>query len=71
MGYVLVGGPQDGDYADEVPDGYVALGINASVVSGPNESPVQRAVWKADQDEAERIIKEQGYRSESDPDEVP
>ena len=45
MGYVLEGGPRDGEYADEVPDGYAAKGITAGVVSGPYESPTPRATW--------------------------
>jgi len=66
MGYELVGGPQDGEYSDEVPEGYVVQGINGSIVSDVGESPVLRATWKADLDEMERIIKEQGYRPSGD-----
>lgn len=52
MGYVLVGGPQDKQYVDEIPEGYVRQGVNAGVVS-EGGSPVTRAVWKEDLDEAE------------------
>ncbi|WP_292774948.1 MULTISPECIES: hypothetical protein [Microbacterium] len=62
MGYKLVGGPQDGEYSEELPEGYVPQGINAGIVSREGESHVPRAVWKADLDEAERIIAEQRYR---------
>lgn len=75
MGYVLVGGPRDGEFADEVPEGYVAQGINAGIVAGPEDSPVMRAVWEADRiadlAEMNRIIDENGYRSNSpDPEDI-
>ncbi|WP_218682165.1 hypothetical protein [Microbacterium sp. BF1] len=66
MGYKLEGGPRHGEYADEVPEGYIDLGIHAGVVSREGESPVPRAVWKADREKAEEIIKEQGYRPGGD-----
>ena len=45
MGYVLEGGPRNGEFVDEVPEGYEAKGVDAGVVSGPDGSPVTRAVW--------------------------
>lgn len=65
MGYVLVGGPQDEQYVDEIPEGYIRQGVNAGVVS-EGGSPVTRAVWKEDVDTMNRIIKEQGYRPSDD-----
>lgn len=46
--------------------GYTDLGVRAGVVSREGESPVHRAVWQADRDEAEQIIEDQGYRSSED-----
>jgi len=66
MGYELVGGPQDGQFVEEIPEGYVAQGINAGVVSHEGGSPVRRATWRDDLDEMNRIIDAQGYRSTDD-----
>ena len=45
MGYTLDGGPRDGEYAEELPEGYAPKGIVAGVVAGPNDAPAPRAVW--------------------------
>jgi hypothetical protein len=66
MGYLLRGGPQDGEYVLEIPEGYVAREINAGVVRREGESPVRRASWQGDLNEAERIIKNQGYGPSGD-----
>lgn len=66
MGYRLEGGPRHGEYSEELPMGYTDLGVRAGVVSREGESPVHRAVWQADRDEAEQIIEDQGYRSSED-----
>lgn len=71
MTFLLEFGPRDGEYVDDIPEGYVATPITSRVVASPTDSPTQRAVWQADLDEMSRIITEQGYRSESDVDDVP
>lgn len=68
MGILLEFGPRDGEYVDEIPDGYVAQGINSRVVASPSDSPTERAVWQADLDEMNRIVFDYGYKSESDAD---
>ncbi|WP_336648292.1 hypothetical protein [Microbacterium sp. MMO-10] len=45
MGYVLEGGPRNGDYSDDLPLGYAAKQIVAGVVSSPNDSPAPKAEW--------------------------
>lgn len=70
MGFLLEFGPRDGEYVDELPEGYVAKSINAGVVRGPHDSPTLRAVWKPDLDEMERLIQDQGYRTESDANDI-
>lgn len=46
MGYLLEGGPRNGEYADELPEGYVNKGVYAGVVTESNPSPTPRAVWQ-------------------------
>lgn len=70
MVFLLEFGPRDGEYVDEIPEGYVAQGIASGGVAGPIDSPTQRAVWQADLDEMNRIISDQGYKSESDIEDV-
>ncbi|AQY01620.1 hypothetical protein [Microbacterium foliorum] len=45
MGYILDGGPQDGEFSEELPLGYVAKHIVAGVVEGEGDSPTPRAEW--------------------------
>ena len=68
MGFLLEFGPQDGDYVDDIPEGYVAQGSTSDGGTRPSDSPTQRAVWQADLVEMNRIIKDQRYGSDSDTD---
>lgn len=43
MGYTLDGGPRDGEYVEELPDGYEPKGIVGGWVGGPDDSPTPRA----------------------------
>jgi hypothetical protein len=70
MGYLLEFGPRDGEYVDDIPEGYVPRGITSGVVESPSDSPPQRAVWQADLDEMNRVIHNQQYKTESDADDL-
>lgn len=45
MGYTLEGGPRDGQYVEELPEGYEPKGIIGGWVGGEGDSPAPRATW--------------------------
>jgi hypothetical protein len=70
MGFILEFGPRDGEFVDDLPEGYVEQGIASGVVASPSDSPTKRAVWQADLNEMNRIILDHGYRGASEVDDV-
>lgn len=45
MGYTLEGGPRDGEWAEELPEGYAPKGVIGASVTGPYTPPEPRATW--------------------------
>lgn len=61
MGYVLDGGPQDGEYVEELPAGYVRKSINGGGVPNLNQAPATRGVWTPSPKDAytEQVVEEE------------